>query len=111
MLRVRGQIYNKDSFTAHAAPLQLQVLGADKTVLARDKIIPDNKFIAAGQTTDFFVQKEVEKAVNAEVRVDLLAESLLLDMFCGITQRGFLLILSALLSCGDDAEDVFCPRQ
>ena len=81
LLRVRGQIYNADSFTAHAAPLQLQVLGADTTVLVREKLIPDNKFIAAGQTTDFFVQKEVEKAVNAEVRVDLLAESLLLDMF------------------------------
>jgi len=78
---VRGQIFNSDSFTAHAAPLQLQVLGADNTVLAREKLVPDSKFIAAGQTTDFFVQKEVEKAGNAEVRVDLLSESLLLDMF------------------------------
>ena len=81
LLRVRGQIYNADSFTAHAAPLQLRVIAEDKTLLASERLTPDHKFIPAGGVTEFFVQKEINMDTNAEVRVDLLPESLLLELF------------------------------
>ncbi|MDC1135590.1 zinc-ribbon domain-containing protein [Alphaproteobacteria bacterium] len=81
LLRVRGQIYNADSFTAHAAPLQMQVIAADETLLASERLLPEHKFIPAGGITDFFVQKEIKMGTNAEVRVDLLPESLLLELF------------------------------
>ena len=76
LLRVRGQIFNADSFTAHAAPLLMQVYSEDKTLLASEKLFPDDAFIAAGQTTDFFIQKEISDAHSAEIKVDLLPEPL-----------------------------------
>lgn len=77
LLRVRGQIFNSDSFTAHAAPLLMQVVGEDNTLLASEKLVPEDAFIAAGQTTDFFIQKEVSDAHSAEIQVDLLPEPLM----------------------------------
>lgn len=77
LLRVRGQIFNSDSFTAHAAPLRMQVFGEDKKILASEKLFPEHDFIAAGQTTDFFIQKEVSGAYSAEIKIDLLPEPLL----------------------------------
>ena len=77
LLRVRGQIFNSDSFTAHATPILMQVVGEDKTLLASEKLIPEDAFIAAGQTTDFFIQKEVSNAHSAEIQVDLLPEPLM----------------------------------
>ncbi len=81
LLRVRGQIYNADSFRAHAAPLQLRVIAEDESLLASERLRPDHKFIPAGGITEFFLQKEIKMDANAEVRVDLLAESLLLELF------------------------------
>ena len=81
LLRVRGQIYNSDSFSAHAVPLQMLVIGEDKTIIASEKLLPEHKFIAGGGVTEFFVQTEISNAATAEVRVDLLSESLLLELF------------------------------
>ena len=62
---------------AHAAPLRMQVFGEDKKILASEKLFPEHDFIAAGQTTDFFIQKEVSGAYSAEIKIDLLPEPLL----------------------------------
>lgn len=81
LLRVRGEIFNHGNFTAHAVPLQLQVLSKDKEQLASHRLIPENRFIPAGSSTRFFLQTEISDAASAEVRVDLLKESLIADLF------------------------------
>ncbi len=81
LLRVHGQIYNKDRFTAHAAPLQMQLIGADQNIVTTQRLIPDSRYIPAGGKVGFFVQIEIENAETADVKVDLLPESLFQDLF------------------------------
>ena len=61
----------------HAAPLLMQVVIEDNTLPASEKLVPEDAFIAAGQTTDFFIQKEVSDAHSAVIQVDLLPEPLM----------------------------------
>jgi predicted Zn finger-like uncharacterized protein len=76
LLRIRGSVINTASFRAHAAPLQVTVIGKDKTMLATQRILPDDRFIDAGGMTEFFLQVEVENAAAAGVRVVPVAERL-----------------------------------
>ena len=76
LLRIRGSVINTASFRAHAAPLQVTVIGEDKTMLATKRILPDDRFIDAGGMTEFFLQVEVENAAAADVRVVPVAERL-----------------------------------
>ena len=81
LLRIRGSVINTASFRAHAAPLQVTVLGKDKTMLATQRILPDDRFIDAGGMTEFFLQVEVENAAAADVRVVPVAERLRRSFF------------------------------
>ena len=54
----------------------MQVVIEDNTLLASEKLVPEDAFIAAGQTTDFD-QKEVSDAHSAVIQVDLLPEPLM----------------------------------
>jgi predicted Zn finger-like uncharacterized protein len=81
LLRIRGSVINTASFRAHAAPLQVTVIGEDKTMLARKRILPDDRFIDAGGMTEFFLQVEVENAAAADVRVVPVAERLRRSFF------------------------------
>ncbi len=77
LLRVRGEIYNKDRFTAHAAGLDMKVISRDGSILAAEPILPDSRYIEAGQSAGFFIQLEVEGAADADVRVDLMPGALI----------------------------------
>ena len=81
LLRIRGSVINTASFRAHAAPLQVTVIGEDKTMLATQRILPDDRFIDAGGMTEFFLQVEVENAAAADVRVVPVAERLQRSFF------------------------------
>ena len=81
LLRIRGSVINTASFRAHAAPLQVTVIGEDKTMLATQRILPDDRFIDAGVMTEFFLQVEVENAAAADVRVVPVAERLQRSFF------------------------------
>ena len=81
LLRIRGSVINTASFRAHAAPLQVTVIGKDKTMLATQRILPDDRFIDAGGMTEFFLQVEVENAAAADVRVAPVAERLRRSFF------------------------------
>jgi predicted Zn finger-like uncharacterized protein len=81
LLRIRGSVINTASFRAHAAPLQVTVIGGDKTILATQRILPDDRFIDAAGTTEFFLQVEVENAAAADVRVVPVAERLQRSFF------------------------------
>ena len=81
LLRIRGSVINTASFRAHAAPLQVTVIGKDKTMLATQRILPDDRFIDAGGMTEFFLQVEVENAAAADVRVVPVAERLRRSFF------------------------------
>ena len=81
LLRIRGSVINTASFRAHAAPLQVTVIGEDKTMLATQRILPDDRFIDAGGMTEFFLQVEVENAAAADVRVVPVAERLRRSFF------------------------------
>ena len=81
LLRIRGSVINTASFRAHAAPLQVTVIGEDKTMLATQRILPDDRFIDAGGMTEFFLQVEVENAAAADVRVVPVAERLKRSFF------------------------------
>ena len=81
LLRIRGSVINTASFRAHAAPLQVTVIGEDKTMLATQRILPDDRFIDAGGMTEFFLQVEVENAAATDVRVVPVAERLRRSFF------------------------------
>ena len=81
LLRIRGSVINTASFRAHAAPLQVTIIGEDKTMLATQRILPDDRFIDAGGMTEFFLQVEVENAAAADVRVVPVAERLRRSFF------------------------------
>ncbi|MCH1516732.1 MAG: zinc-ribbon domain-containing protein [Alphaproteobacteria bacterium] len=81
LLRIRGSVINTASFRAHAAPLQVTIFGEDKTMLATQRILPDDRFIDAGGMTEFFLQVEVENAAAADVRVVPVAERLQRSFF------------------------------
>ena len=81
LLRIRGSVINTASFRAHAAPLQVTVIGEDKTMLATQRILPDDRFIDAGGMTEFFLQVEVENAAASDVRVVPVAERLRRSFF------------------------------
>ena len=81
LLRIRGSVINTASFRAHAAPLQVTVIGEDKTILTTQRILPDDRFIDAGGMTEFFLQVEVENAAAADVRVVPVAERLRRSFF------------------------------
>ena len=81
LLRIRGSVINTASFRAHAAPLQVTVIGKDKTMLATQRILPDDRFIDAGGMTEFFLQVEVENAAASDVRVVPVAERLRRSFF------------------------------
>jgi hypothetical protein len=81
LLRIRGYVTNTASFRAHAAPLQVTVIGEDKTMLATQRILPDDRFIDAGGMTEFFLQVEVENAAAADVHVVPVAERLQRSFF------------------------------
>ncbi|MDC3286543.1 zinc-ribbon domain-containing protein [Alphaproteobacteria bacterium] len=81
LLRIRGSIINTASFRAHASPLQVTVIGENKTMLATQRILPDERFIDAGGMTEFFLQVEVENAAAADVRVVPVSERLQRSFF------------------------------
>ena len=74
LLRVRGVVFNKSDFRAHASMLNLRVVAADGAELYQQKIKPDEYFIDKGQSVPFFVQLEVDGAKKANVIVEAVAE-------------------------------------
>ena len=74
LLRVRGVVFNKSDFRAHASMLNLRVVAADGAELYQQKIKPDEYFIDTGQSVPFFVQLEVDGAKKANVIVEAVAE-------------------------------------
>ena len=62
LLRVRGVVFNKGDFRAHASMLNLRVVAADGVELYQQMIKPDSYFIDIGQSVPFFVQLEIDGA-------------------------------------------------
>ena len=81
LLRVRGVVFNKSEFRAHASMLNLRVVAADGAELYQQKIKPEGYFIDTGQSVPFFVQLEVNGAKKANVTVEAVAERLPPRMF------------------------------
>ena len=81
LLRVRGVVFNKGDFRAHASMLNLRVVAADGVELYQQMIKPDSYFIDIGQSVPFFVQLEVDGAKKANVIVEAVAERLPPRMF------------------------------
>ena len=81
LLRVRGVVFNKSDFRAHASMLNLRVVAADGAELYQQKIKPDEYFIDTGKSVPFFVQLEVNGAKKASVTVEAISERLPPRMF------------------------------
>lgn len=73
VLRVSGLLANTSNFRTHAAPLQLTISDDDGVVLHSQRIIPTDAIIQGAQTTDFFIQLEIEQTSQAEVSLVPLA--------------------------------------
>ena len=69
VLRIRGNLINNASLPAHASALQVVVSAADGKVLAQENIMPESKFLNAGEKTPFFVQVELANAEDARIVV------------------------------------------
>ena len=74
LIRVRGVVFNKSDFRAHASMLNLRVVAADGAELYQQKFKPDEYFIDTGKSVPFFVQLEVDGAKKANVIVEAVAE-------------------------------------
>lgn len=77
-LQLRGKLANISRYRAHSAPLLVRLEDQDGQLIATSRVIPDARFIDAGDKTDFFVQLDIPTDRQVEISITPLAERVIL---------------------------------
>ena len=69
VLRLKGQLTNISNLRAHAAPLQVRVTDEKGIILATKRVLPEERFLDAGEQAEFFAQLDMPPGQQAEINI------------------------------------------